>query len=60
MDKQYFINRVDELSRAYDATVERLHSIAGAIQESKLTIQKIEEKEKEDMACKDKGGKKKK
>jgi hypothetical protein len=64
MNKEAFEKRLKELVSAYDSQVERLHNIAGAIQETKLTLQRIEEeaKKESEMACSGgnkKGGKKK-
>lgn len=61
--KQYLTERIQALSAAYDQTVEKLGNIAGAIQEAKFLLSKLEEQEKKEdkMACtgKGKGGKKK-
>ena len=56
--KEYLNERIKNLCSAYDNQVERLHNTAGAIQEARFLLQKIEEKEKADAAFK-KGGKKK-
>jgi hypothetical protein len=48
--KEFLDKRVTELVCAYDSTVERLHNIAGAIQEVKYLIQQTEkEQEKKEV-----------
>jgi hypothetical protein len=55
---EYLNQRISQLESAYDSTIEKAGQIAGAIQEAKFMLQKLNEKDTT-MACKGKGGKKK-